>query len=291
MATTTASAFDEFKKRLLLTDKQNATVTARRETVAGYLRNAFPATCDLPLRRTALIGSAGRATMIRPLVDIDLLAVFDNKDNIFGAYRYDSQAFLYRVRDALKAHSTVQVVGARGQAVRFFYSDPPHVDVAPVFSWQLGGYALPNGSGGWLTTDPDRHASYFEDRNKALEYRLKPMIRMQKRWNTVHSGYLKSFHLEVMTAKLFSSIGNDSRAASKLFFSNASYHLGVSDPAGHSGDLSTYLSSAARSNLISNLTSAAARATKANDAELAGDHKAAIGHWRIIFGDEFPAYG
>lgn len=291
MALTTVKAFDAFKDKLLLTETQQTTVKGRRTATEGYIQDAFPSSSDLPLRSTYLMGSAGRDTIIRPLDDVDVLAIFNNKDGIFDRlYRYDSKKFLYRVRDALNSYK-VEVVGARGQAVRLFYKAAPHVDIAPVFQWAGGGYALPDGSGGWLTTDPFAHHEWIAQRNKDLNYRLKPMVRMLKRWNNVHSKYLKGFHIEVMTATAFTSLGGDSRKACELFFQWAQSNLAVSDPAGHGGDLSSYLSYSARIALISNLESARQRAAKANAAEATGDHEEAIRLWRIIFGSEFPTYG
>jgi hypothetical protein len=291
MPTTTAKAFDEFKDRLKLTSTQKAAITSRRDATTGYVKQAFPSTSDLPLQRTKLIGSAGRDTIIRPVDDIDLLAVFENKDQIFESYRFNSRAFLYRVRDALNNYSSVRVVGARGQAVRFFYVDAPHVDVAPVFRWSGSGYALPDGNGGWITTDPDAQDEYFERKNRELDYRAKPLVRMLKQWNRAHSGYLKSFHLEVMVNQCFIGLGRDSRDACEIFFTWARNNITVYDPANHGGDLSGYLTYTARDNLRSNLESARQRAAAANQAERRGDHAEAIRLWRIVFGSEFPAYG
>lgn len=289
MALTTAAAFNQFKEKLLLTDPQKELVKGRRTTTAGYLDESFPATSDLPLRTTKVIGSAGRGTIIRPLDDIDVLAVFENKDHIYERlYKNDAQRFLYRIRDALNEYK-VEVVGARGQAVRLFYKQAPHVDIAPVFKWSSGGYALPNGTGGWLTTDPDIHDQWINQRHGELDNRLKPMIRMVKRWNNIHSKYLKGFHIEVVLATVFTSIGGDARDACARFFEWGQNHLNVPDPAGHSGDLSTYLSQAARANVLSSMRSAQDRATKANAAEAVGNHQEAIRLWRIIFGDEFPS--
>lgn len=105
MTLTTAKAFDEFKDKLILTETQKETVKSRRDTTTGYLEDAFPSSSDLPLKTTYLMGSAGRDTIIRPIDDVDVLAVFTNKDDIFDRlYRYDSQKFLYRVRDALNSY-------------------------------------------------------------------------------------------------------------------------------------------------------------------------------------------
>lgn len=288
MALTTAAAFNRFKEKLLLTEAQKDLVKSRRSTTTGYLAASFPSTSDLPLSTTKLIGSAGRNTIIRPLDDVDVLAIFDNMDDIYERlYRNDSQRFLYRVRDALSEYQ-IEVVGARGQAVRLFYQQMPHVDIAPVFRWSNGGYALPNGTGGWLTTDPNVQDEWIERRHRELDNRLKPMIRMVKRWNNVHGKFLKGFHIEVVLANVFTAIGGDSRDSCAKFFEWGQNKLRVSDPAGYSGDLSSYLSQTSRSNVLSNMRSAQDRATRANTAEAQGNHQEAIRLWRIIFGDEFP---
>lgn len=290
MALTTASAFDEFKAKLEPTSTQKQNIESRRAATQKYLSESFDSSSSLPLVQATLIGSASRGTIIRPLDDVDVLAEFSNAGNMWETYRYDSKAFLYRVRDALAGYR-VEIVGARGQAVRLFYASAPHVDIAPVFRYSNGSFALPNGSGGWLTTEPSVHNAFIDKRHRELAYNLKPLIRLLKRWNNVHSKYLKSFHLELLVASSFSSLGNNSRQAAEIFFSYTQTHLSVQDPAGHSGDMAGYLTSANRQNVIANLEAARERAARANVAESSGDHREAIRLWRIVFGDEFPAYG
>ncbi|HEV7918652.1 MAG TPA: hypothetical protein VGO97_03665 [Solirubrobacterales bacterium] len=165
------------------------------------------------------------------------------------------------------------------------------MDLAPVFKWSGAGYALPDGAGDWITTDPDAQDAYFNERAQVLGSNLKPLVRMIKRWNSVHSRHLKSFHLEVLVNQAFSSLGDNSRRACELFFEWAPNNLGVNDPAGHSGDLSQYLRLDSRQAIVNNLNSAKTRATQAIEAENRSDHREAIRLWRIVFGDEFPAYG
>src|SRR5687768_17524193 len=100
MATTTAKAFAEFNDKLRLTTNQEATVSQRRTRVAEILSEAFPSSSTMPLTTTGVIGSARRNTIIRPLHDLDVLAVFDDSQ-VWSAYQYDSRRLLYRVRDAL----------------------------------------------------------------------------------------------------------------------------------------------------------------------------------------------
>lgn len=291
MAATTADAFNEFHERIKLSQNQLTTIASRREVTHGYLKSAFGADSNMPLNGTFLIGSAQRKTIVRPpFDDVDVLAIFQNRDGIFETYRHDSQKFLYRVRNALNTYQ-VQVVGARGQAVRLFYQSAPNVDIAPVFKWSTGGYALPAGDGTWLTTDPFVQAKWINERDQALGHHLKRIVRMLKQWNRSHSSRLKSFHLEVMAASLFSQLGSNSRQALHVFFEHASSLLSVHDPAGYGGDLSGAMTLLQKGEVIASFGAARDRAKNALDAEAVGDHKEAIRLWRIVLGEQFPSYG
>lgn len=285
MALTTAQAFDEFKRRLLLTDNQRDDVKSRRKTSHGYLLGAFPGSSDMPLVKTSLIGSAKRGTIIRPLDDIDVLAVFGEDTGAWTKYRSDSQKFLYRVREALTKYR-VEVVGARGQAVRLFYKSPPHVDIAPVFVNDHGGFLLPSGDGKWIHTHPLYADEWIDERDEQLDRRLKPFVRLLRRWNREHSRYFKAFHLEVMAANL-AEIGDDPRKALHKFSKDA--RINVKDPfTGRS--LSDYMGSwsSRRSSAVDALASAKRHAKAALNAERLDNHAEAKRQWRIILGDEFP---
>lgn len=285
--TTTAQAFDAFVSRISLTDIQKTEVQAKRQKTEEYLRTAFPATSTLPLKRVVLIGSADRGTLIRPLDDIDVMAEFTNKDGIFEQYRSNSGACLQRIRTALQANTSIAQIGARGQAVRLFYTSGAHVDIAPVFKWNGSGFALPSGDGGWITTDPEAQATWMAGRRTTLGTSLTPMVKIVKRWNRVHSALLSSYHAEVMTASAFASLGGDWRSATKVFFEWAPRHLDVQDPAGHAGNLGSYLTSTARQSVLSRLANAKQRADAALAAEALGQHDEAKRLWQIELGDEF----
>ncbi len=80
-------------------------------------------TTTWPVDRVRLVGSAGRGTDIRPIHDVDVLAEFTNKANIFEKYRHDSHAFINRIRNALDPKTQLAQIGTRGQAVRLFSQD------------------------------------------------------------------------------------------------------------------------------------------------------------------------
>lgn len=290
MTLTTAQAFSTFlSDSVNPTENQRLEVSAKRSKTAEYLGSAFPSSSTLPLKRVVLIGSADRGTLIRPVEDVDVMAEFTNKDNVFEAYRYNSGAFLQRTRTALNANTSIRRIGARGQAVRLFYTSGAHVDIAPVFKWSGEGFALPSGDGGWITTDPEAQATWFTQRKITVGASLPNLIKLAKRWNNVHSKRLESYHLEVVTSNALATVGTNYRDGMKCFFEWAPNWIDVNDPAGHSGTLSSYLSWSDRRAISSRCREALDRAKRALDAESTGDHTEAKRLWRIEMGDAFPA--
>ncbi|MDX3337072.1 hypothetical protein PV409_03745 [Streptomyces sp. ME02-6979.5a] len=292
MATTTVAAFNEFDLETKPSSATQTKVYGRRDAVVNVIKAAFPAGNDIRYQSHKIIGSLGRNTACNPVDDIDLMVHMHVDQDLWNRrYRDNSSEFLYRVRKVLNENSPVRKVGARGQAVRFFYADGLSVDVAPVEKYTSGDFGIPDGAGNWLTTNPNKHETYLDDRNNALGGNLKRVIRFAKKWNKAHSSRLSSFHLEVLVARTYGTLGNNSREALRLFFDYNLYNLSVQDPAGFSGDLSTYLSWASKDAANDSLKSARDRVDLALAAENRGDHREAIRLWRIILGNDFPMYG
>jgi hypothetical protein len=230
VALVASQSFDEFEARIRLTEAQRDRVKNRSAATRTFLEKSFPDTYDLALCSSSLMGSAARSTIIRPLTDLNVLAVFRNKSQVFEKYRRDSQAFLYRLRERIDARTQVTRVGARGQAVRLFYKDGLHVDIAPVFAWSGGGYGLPSGDGGWLTTDPPAQERWATDREAKLNNQYKRRVRLLKRWNDVYGNRLKSWHLEVIVGDVFTSMSSNHRNGLMRFFELAPRSISVQGP-------------------------------------------------------------
>jgi SMODS domain-containing protein len=295
MATTVPKAFDEFSAKLNPTDAQESMLATRRTAVEGYLKDSFGAGSNMPLTTLRIIGSAGRKTLIRPVDDLDVFAVFDDSQ-VWDTYRLNSQKLITRVRNALSGYS-IQTVGTRGQAVRLFYTSGPNVDITPAFPvgnpllGGVNGYVIPAGDGSWVRTDPYEHHDFMAARNQELGGHLKPLVRKLKRWNNVHSKRLKSFHLEMLTQRSFSSMNGNSRSALEMFFYYAGVFLHVNDPAGYSGDLASGLTANQEQAIKQSFSTAYNHVLSARAAESRGDVTEACRQWRIVFGNEFPAYG
>lgn len=295
MALTVAQAFTEFAVKLKPTARQEATMGARRQAVEDFLTEAYPTDSLMPILGIRLIGSAGRKTLIRPVDDIDVFAVFDDS-RVWSQYQHNSKELLYRVREVLDGYR-VQTVGSRGQAVRLFYTDGPHVDITPAFPLynrifrNQEGYVIPYGDGDWLRTDPYKHHDFMVTRNQQLDNQLKPLVRLLKRWNRAHSSRLKSFHLEMSTQATFGSLSGNMRLNVAFFFKEAARHLHVKDPAGYSGDLAASLTRNQQDEITNGFAYALDHSQRAQAAEANGEVAEALRQWRIVFGDEFPSYG
>jgi hypothetical protein len=293
VATSVPGAFTAFADALKPTATEESQLSTRRGAVEGFLRTKYPASSQMPLTHVKTIGSAGRKTLIRPVNDLDVFAVFDDS-RVWSSYQHDSKQLLYRVREALAGYR-VETVGSRGQAVRLFYTSGPHVDITPAFPIAnfgvAAGYYIPNGSGGWTQTDPYVHGEFMANRNQSLGGYLKPLVRALKAWNNAHSKRLSSFHLEILTQAVFGSMSLSLRANTQFFFQHASSYIDVQDPAGYSGNLASGWSWQKRQDVQQSFANALSRATTALQAEANGDHSEAIRQWRILFGTQFPAYG
>lgn len=292
MERTPSAAFNTFSSNIALTPNQRTNVNARATRVKELLATTFPSSNATPLVSASLMGSCDRQTAIRPLNDLDVLAVFSNKESVWEhTYQYDSQAFLYWIRQKINAKTTVENVGARGQAVRLFYQDNLHVDIAPVFQWHAGGYILPAGDGSWILTDPYKQAVWANEREATLNNRFRRRVRMLKQWNAAHGKRLGSWHLEAMVGAIFTGMGDNSRTGTMRFFEWAPGHVHVQDPDGFGGDLAAKLTREQIAAILGSFQSNHDRAVKAVEAEARGNLEEAIRLWRIVFGNDFPAYG
>jgi hypothetical protein len=140
-----------------------------------------------------------------------------------------------------------------------------------------------------MTTDPEEQAKWYSKRRASVGANLTPVAKLVRRWNSLHSQRFESFHLEVMVASMFKSLGSNHQDALKCFCEWAPNRITVVDPAGHSGNLDDYLTKANGTAIKSRFTEAFERTKKALTAEAAGDHTEAKRLWRIELGDGFPS--
>ena len=89
---TTSQAMAKFLEDITVTEYQKTSIIkGRKDRVVENLTAAFPGTSDLPFHAAQPVGSAAKGTIVRPIDDVDILAIFSNTNNAWDKYRYDSQ--------------------------------------------------------------------------------------------------------------------------------------------------------------------------------------------------------
>jgi hypothetical protein len=154
-------------------------------------------------------------------------------------------------------------------------------------------YDIPGAASGWLSSAPTAHLDYVNEVNQqsGIVGAAKKLARLAKAWKYYNNVPISSFYLEMRAAQYM--------AAQKTFI--AATHLrgflewlhgmelaDMNDPKGKGGRFSACSSPATRTTALSNLKTAATRARKATDAQLAGNMPQAFDWWNLVFSEQFP---
>jgi len=293
MGISISQAFETLRANLEITDLQGETVSTRQQNVRKIVESGLSVTDSF------LTGSYKRSTMIAPLseADIDVFMVLDNQ----YFYRHDAgnnmgQAGLLDLvkRTLRETYTKTPDISRNGQAVTIRFEDFM-VDVVPGFNRQGGGFLIPNAiTQSWISTDPKKHVDLFSNANAAHDGDFIPLVKMIKAWNKNIGQHFRSFHLEVMVLQILDNVTiSDFPAGVRYFFDKGREKIKyqTADPAGFSGDVGSYISSAAQiQEAIGRFQTAFDRAIKAEDYAKRGYVPDAIGEWKKIFGDYFPSY-
>lgn len=286
MATTVPDAFRQFKSNLEITNLQEGTMSTRQQNV----RDAVAA--DFMVLDTFLTGSYRRNTMIAPLTtaDVDVFVVLDPKYHAPG----NQGDLLEAVKKSLKRkYPTTPKIKPDGQAVTITFTDFK-VDVVPGFYRTGGGFLIPDENiGRWIETDPKKHVELWSSSNKTHNGLLVPLIKMMKCWNRSNSELFRSFHLEVLTRNVLTDVTIvDYPSACRWVFDKMREKVWrkISDPAGYSDDVASYLLKTDADKMVAKLDQAYKKAVEAESWASHGYQRSALDEWRKIFGDYFPAY-
>lgn len=287
MPFTVPVSFDEFRKSIEPPAYQRATATARKNHLVSMLEG------DFDILDSFSTGSLPRFTAVRGHADLDIIVVLHYSKHIKG--RQPSQV-LAAVRKTLGESTTT--VKRNGQAVTLYYKTWPNVDVVPVSrnvnsDGSVNYYNVPNmNDESWIPSRPRLHSSDLTGGNNSFGLQFKRVVKMIKWWNHQHSSILQSYHIEVLALK--SLTGKFSEYPwSVFYFFDQAVRL-VSSPLYHSvGIVDGYLGWKGRQDALKRLQTAQGRARRAWHLTYGSNsnHKAAIGIWRTMFGDSFPAYG
>ena len=290
---TVAEAFDKFRKKLELTNTEKKDAQKRHTEVRDFVRAKFD------VKRDFLTGSYGRHTKTKPLKDIDIFFVLGNKESSRRDEAPSKTLDAFESCLIEKYGSSKVERGRRCITVEFdkTYQTQDQdgkvlsIDAVPAFE-TAEHFDIPDDNlGEWIESDPEIHSQQATDKNKELDGKWKPLVKMLKRWNREAEKPIKpSFLLEVMAQELIDAPFSSYPDEIINFFSNARETIGNewADPAGLGPAVSDQMNQARVNEAKKFLRDAEKIADRAKRAESLGNISEALSLWRQLFGSYFP---
>jgi len=284
-------AFEKFRRRLELSETEEKDAIKRHTEVRTQIR------ADFDVARDFLTGSYGRRTKTKPLKDVDIFFVLGEKA---ADWRKKAPTKLLEAfRDSLvKKYSADDVeLGRRCVTVEFDKKNPTDegkvlsIDAVPAFA--VGDYfEIPDRHlGSWVKSNPEAHAQEATAKNKELDGKWVPLVKMLKRWNRSAGNVIKpSFLVEVMARGLVDPPFTSYQSEVRRFFAAAATGImqDWADPAGLGPPVSDQMTPELRKTAQAALQKAETDAAVAMRLEKQGKNGEAIEAWQQIMGRFFP---
>ena len=291
---TTTEAFDTFRQRLELSNTEAEDARCRHKNVRDEIKSVFEVEGDF------LTGSYARHTKTKPLKDVDIFfpLVGDSKKWREKAPSVVLDAF----EDCLsKAYGKEAVErGRRCITVTFDKKSPTvtedgkvlSIDAVPAIALS-DCYEIADGHlGRWIKSDPEVHAAESTAKNRSLDGKWVPLVKMLKAWNRQAGRPIEpSFLVEVMAQGLVDGPFTSYPSEVRRFFAAALDGIRQEwpDPAGYGPPVSDQMTSEKRTTAVAALRKAEIEATRAMRLEKEGRQGEALALWRDILGRYFPS--
>jgi hypothetical protein len=137
-------------------------------------------------------GSSTRGTILPRSMDehsdIDYMIVFSENNATPQTYLNRLKTFVEKYYSSSEIRQSCPTIVLELNHIRF--------DLVPATTTWLGELQIPNGSGGWMTTNPNEFNSALEAKNKEHKSLIKPSIRLFKYWNATAGFPFQSFEME-----------------------------------------------------------------------------------------------
>ena len=295
---TVDQSFQKLLTNLNPTEKQRQDIQTKRETIDSALTNNPRIFLLTQKQQSFLTGSYSRGTIIRPIHDVDLYVRVH-----YGKHAKDKspRSILLLMAAALRKrfpNNTSVNIDSPCIIVSFFGYK---FDVVPVVCYEDNPdlYDIPApGSQSWMQCYPHVPSRWLSSCNHRNNKMFIPLIKILKQWNRVNNVGLKSFHLELLTEKVFGSVTDiysypqgilDWMYCVKDWFWGNRYPF-IQEPGQSYKFVDNYVyEKAFRLRVIRNkLDAALKKAERAYDFYLKGRHIAARRIWRNMFGSIFP---
>lgn len=150
------------------------------------------------IKQHVRFGSSTRGTILPRAMDdssdIDYMIVFNEGNATPQTYLNRLKTFVEKYYASSEIRQSSPTIVLELNHIKF--------DLVPATTDWFGSLQIPNGSGGWMTTNPNDFNATLEAANKGNNSLIKPSIRLMKYWNA-RSGYpFESFTLERWVCEL-----------------------------------------------------------------------------------------
>lgn len=137
-------------------------------------------------------GSSTRGTILPRSMDeqsdIDYMVVFSDGSATPQTYLNRLKTFVEKRYGSSEIYQSNPTIVLELNHIKF--------DLVPATKTWLGELQIPNGSGGWMSTNPNDFNGTLEEKNKDHKSLIKPTIRLFKYWNANAGFPFQSFEME-----------------------------------------------------------------------------------------------
>ena len=137
-------------------------------------------------------GSSTRGTILPRSMDeqsdIDYMVVFSDVSATPQTYLNRLKTFVEKRYGSSEIYQSSPTIVLELNHIKF--------DLVPATKTWLGELQIPNGAGGWMTTNPTDFNATLEAKNREHKSLIKPTIRLFKYWNATAGFPFQSFEME-----------------------------------------------------------------------------------------------
>ncbi len=290
---TVAEAFEEFRRRLELSESEQQDAIRRRNDASKCIRASFD------IDREFLTGSYARHTKTKPLKDVDIFFCLGKNDKHWRTKPPEDVLKAFEKALSKEFGADCVELGRRCVTVDFEKRNPTADEEGKVLSNDAvpaieldGCYEIPDRIlGKWIKTDPEVHKEKATAKNKALGGKWVPLVKMLKRWNrSANKPISPSFLIEVMALELCDPPFTNYSSEVRRFFAAALDGImrDWPDPAGYGPPVSDQMNTQKRQEAVAALRAAETKAALAVNLEKQGKNGEALALWREVMGKYFP---
>ena len=137
-------------------------------------------------------GSSTRGTILPRSMDeqsdIDYMVVFSDGSATPQTYLNRLKAFVEKRYGSSEIYQSNPTIVLELNHIKF--------DLVPATKTWLGELQIPNGAGGWMTTNPNDFNATLDAKNKEHKSLIKPTVRLFKYWNATAGFPFQSYEME-----------------------------------------------------------------------------------------------